>query len=61
MIYLHNGREIKTDFDYPPIPNRNFDWCAYFTDGDEYSYQGRGRTEKDAVTDLILNTEDKDD
>ena len=52
-------RAIITDFWMKPIPPRQFDWCAYY-DGDEPNSngqmaQGYGRTEADAVLDLIEN------
>jgi hypothetical protein len=46
---------IKTSFDYPPIPIRNFDWSAW--DDDAYdgpgSPLGRGPTEDAAIADLL--------
>jgi hypothetical protein len=40
---------------YPPIPCRQFDWCAY-VDGDEESGQyGYGRSESEAIADLVNN------
>jgi hypothetical protein len=51
---------IKTTCIYPPIPIRDFDWCAY--DDDTYdgapdsrnrSQIGYGKTEADAVLDLL--------
>ena len=50
--------EIVVDFIYPPIPLRQFDWCAYRADGDEHSPRGWGRTAEDAAADL-LNAEDE--
>jgi hypothetical protein len=51
--YKFNGRVIRTTFEYPPIPDRSFDWAAYFDDGDENSFVGRGATELEAVFDLL--------
>lgn len=52
--YNYNGRTIKTSFVYPPIPDRNSDWSAIFSDTYDYdSYVGRGATEAAAVIDLI--------
>lgn len=44
--------EIKTTYDPPPIPIRDFDWCAsvFCDDGDKMC--GWGRTEKEAIDDL---------
>lgn len=49
--------KIITSFVYPPIPIRTMDWCAH-RDGDEPNdgggmRQGWGRTEDEAVKDLI--------
>ena len=47
--------KIVTHFEYPPIPNRNFDW--YAIDDDRYDGEGcpmgHGRTEREAVDDLL--------
>ena len=47
--------KIKTHYVYPPIPIRNFDWSA--VDDDTYdgpgSPIGYGRTEQDAIDDLL--------
>ena len=51
---------IKTSFDYPPIPVRNFDWSAW--DDDTYDIGapiGRGRTEEDAIADLLEQLEER--
>lgn len=46
---------IVTNFDFPPIPIRNFDWSAI----DDETYDGRGcpvgrgATESEAVADLV--------
>jgi hypothetical protein len=46
--------KIKTHFEYPPIPVRYFDWIAYDDDTyDEGSIVGVGRTEQEAIDDLI--------
>lgn len=44
--------DIKTSYDYPPIPIRNMDWSAW-VDGNEEGPIGRGTTEQDAMQDLI--------
>lgn len=47
---------IRTEFVYPPIPSRAFDWCAVDDntyDGDGHSPIGYGPTEQDAIDDLI--------
>lgn len=53
--------KIVTSFVYPPIPIRTCDWAAYFDDdepNDEGQMQiGRGRTEADAIADLLEQEE----
>jgi hypothetical protein len=54
---LGDRGKINTDFVYPPIPIRAFDYCAYF-DGDEPDDDGRmlcghGRTPEAAMIDLV--------
>lgn len=46
--------KIKTNFDYPPIPIRKFDWSAW----DDDTYEGgcpigRGGIEAEAIADLL--------
>ncbi len=46
--------KIKTRFEYPPIPIRDFDWSA--VDHETYDLGapiGWGRTEQEAIADLI--------
>jgi hypothetical protein len=54
------GHRIVTSFDYPPIPDRNFDWSAVLADYDgapdakgTNSMIGRGRTELEAIANLL--------
>ena len=55
--------KISTDFWMKPIPLREFDWCA--VDDDTYDGEGCpigfGRTEEDAIADLMLQIEESDD
>lgn len=49
--------KIVANFVYPPIPIRSFDWSAHF-DGDEpdddgHMRMGYGRTEQEAIDDLV--------
>jgi len=46
-----------TSFVYPPIPIRQFDWCAYLDDDVESGPYGWGATEAEAILDLedLLN------
>jgi hypothetical protein len=52
--------KIRTEFVYPPIPIRDFDWIA--VDDDTYDGHGGpigyGRTEADAVADLMEQIEE---
>lgn len=53
--------KIKTEFVYPPIPIRNFDWSAIDEDtynGDPHDPIGFGRTESEAIKDLLERIED---
>jgi hypothetical protein len=47
------GRKIITSFEYPPIPIRSFDWCAYRDGEEESGRYGWGKTEQEAVQDLL--------
>jgi hypothetical protein len=58
--------KIRTDFVYPPIPLRDFDWCA--VDDDTYDGApecrcpiGYGRTEEAAIADLIEQIAERED
>ena len=52
--------KISTEFAYPPIPDRRFDWLA--VDDDTYDGPGcpigRGRTEAEAIADLLVEIEE---
>jgi hypothetical protein len=54
--------KIVTHFDYPPIPDRSFDWSAI--DDDTYDGPGcqigRGATEQEAVKDLLAQLEERE-
>jgi hypothetical protein len=53
--------KIRTDFVYPPIPLRTFDWCAVDDDtyeGDSRDLIGWGATEQQAIDDLKQQMED---
>lgn len=59
---MKTGHKIITSFDYPPIPDRSFDWSAVLSDydGGDIDYDtpsrdpiGRGPTETAAVADLL--------
>jgi len=44
--------KIITENEYPPIPDRRYDWVAYREDSDENALQGRGATKEQAINDL---------
>lgn len=47
---------IITTHVYPPIPVRHCDWSAHYAgEEDEQMATGRGRTEQEAVDDLVEN------
>lgn len=46
------GRRVIVELDPPPIPDRSFDYCAWFADQDEHEPEGRGPTAVAAVADL---------
>lgn len=50
--------KIVTENIYPPIPDRRFDWLATYDNYEPGSPQGWGRTELEAISDLIDITED---
>lgn len=54
------GEKIRTHNEYPPIPLRQFDWCATTDNYDgEGSPIGWGRTEEGAIEDLVAEIEDR--
>jgi hypothetical protein len=53
-------RKIIASHIYPPIPIRDYDWCAYFDDlGADCSPYGWGRTQAEARADLLDNHDDE--
>lgn len=48
-----NGEHIHIEFLYPPIPNRNFDYCAYLEGHEESGNYGYGISPEIAVAELI--------
>ena len=52
--------KIKTEFVYPPIPDRRFDWSAVNDDTyDAGCPIGYGRTEQEAIDDLMEQLEEE--
>ncbi len=54
---------MKTEFKIcvtlvnPPIPIRWLDWVAYYDGQEEDGPRGTGKTAKDAINDLLDNTD----
>ena len=44
---------IITSYDFPPIPDRRYDSSAIREDYDEGDLIGHGRTEREAIMDLL--------
>jgi hypothetical protein len=62
---LPDGTIIHTEHDLPPIPDRSFDWSAVTDDYDgapDAGWQpvGHGRTEDEAIADLVRQIEEYD-
>lgn len=65
-IHLIQGWKVRTDCVCPPIPVRDFDWCAYLADhydGAEDSrglaaVVGTGATEEKAIDELLEQIDD---
>lgn len=51
--------KIITVYDPPPIPDRSCDWTAYVDGREEYQWS-RGRTEAEALADLMWQLEDEE-
>lgn len=52
-----NAQTIRTSYDPKPIPMRQFDWSAMRDGYDGGDPIGFGRTEAEAIADLIDNEE----
>jgi hypothetical protein len=50
--------DIRTKNVYPPIPSRQFDWCAIYEGYEPGDPIGWGLTEQEAIDDLVLNYPD---
>ena len=61
FVKVIKGHKIETDFVYPPIPDRNYDWQATFSGYDEGDLIGRGPTEVSAIADLLQQAEEQGD
>jgi hypothetical protein len=49
--------KIITSFDFPPIPDRRFDWLAYDEGWEPGAPLGRGATREWAIADLLEQLE----
>lgn len=54
-------RKIVTSHVYPPIPVRDFDWCAHYDGEEEAGGYGYGATEAEAIRDFIENHKEDHD
>ncbi len=52
--------KITTSHQYPPIPERCFDWLAVIEHMNEDSPQGWGKTEEIAIADLKSQIEENE-
>lgn len=51
--------KINTSYLFPPIPMREFDWCATRDGYDEGGLQGFGKTEQEAIEDLLTQEQEQ--
>ena len=58
MHITDSGQRIVTYHIYPPIPVRDFDWCAYADGGEEWGGYGYGPTEEEAIRDYLEQIEE---
>ena len=61
MLNAYGARKIVTSYIFPPIPDRNHDWCCYFDGDEESGNYGYGRTEAAAIRDFIDNLDDEEE
>lgn len=55
------ARNITTRHVFPPIPDRRFDWVAYYEGEEEAGGYGYGATEAEAIADFNENYRDEHD
>jgi hypothetical protein len=51
--------KIITTHVWPPIPRRDWDWCAYHDGEEETNHYGWGATEQEALDDLKRMDEER--
>jgi len=57
---IADAERIITRYIYPPIPDRRYDWMAFYdSDGEEAGRYGYGATEAEAIADLTENHEER--
>lgn len=61
MTTTPGNPKIITSHVYPPIPDRRYDWIAYYEGEEEAGNYGEGPTEQDAINDFIENYQDDHD
>lgn len=52
-------KKIVTSYVNPPIPVRDFDWCAHYDGEEEKGGYGYGATEQEAAKDFLANQDDE--
>lgn len=60
VVAKRDGRKVTTEFIFPPIPVREFDWVATFDDYEPGGPVGRGATEAEAIEDLMIEVDLRD-
>ncbi len=55
------SRKIVTHHSRPPIPTKQYDWCAFYDGEEEAGNYGYGETEEEAISDFIENYADGHD
>ena len=53
--------KVVTSYIFPPIPDRRWDWIACYDGQEERAQNGFGRTEAEAVADLLENYPSEED
>jgi len=53
--------KINTSHDYPPIPDRRYDWSATFDGYEPGDLIGYGATEVEAIADLKEQQSERDE
>ena len=52
--------KVITSSDFPPIPDRRFDWSAYQDGWEPGLPLGRGATREEAIADLLEQLKDQE-